>query len=278
MNNISEINQITTHFESYIDSAIKFGVKFILAVAILIVGMWLAKKITKSFRKVMIARDVEPSLSSFLSSLISIILKILVVVIVLTTVGIEMTSIVAILGAASLAIGMALSGTLQNFAGGVVILLFKPFKVGDFIETQSGFSGTIQDIFIFTTRMKTAENKIVYLPNGTLSNGVITNFNQEGVRRIDCTFGISYGNDVEKARKVLLDMLNKDERIHQEPVPIVYLSNLADSSVKILARFWADSSNVFPLQCDLNEKVYIEFGKHGLSFPFPQLDVHLNNG
>ena len=271
----TNINQFVDHFGDYIDSAIQFGTKLLLAVVILIIGLWLAKKFTKSFRKIMVAREVEPSLMSFLSSLISIILKILVVIIVLTTVGIEMTSIIAILGAASLAIGMALSGTLQNFAGGVIILLFKPFRVGDFIETQSGYSGTVMDIFIFTTCIKTAENKIVYLPNGTLSNGVITNSNQEGIRRVDCTFGIAYGDDVAKARKILSEMLINDERVHKDPVPEVFLTNLDESSVKILVRFWTASSHVFALQCDLNEKVYSEFNKSGLHFPFPQMEVHV---
>jgi small conductance mechanosensitive channel len=167
---------------------------------------------------------------------------------------------------------------MQNFAGGVVILLFKPFKVGDFIETQSGFSGTVQDIYIFTTRIKTIDNKTVYLPNGTLSNGVITNSNQEGIRRVDCTIGISYGNDVDKAREVILNLLNNDKRVHQNPAPAIFLSDLADSSVKILVRFWTNSEHILPLQYDLNEKVYTEFDKHGLTFPFPQMDVHLDSG
>jgi small conductance mechanosensitive channel len=255
---------------------IQYGLKLLLAIGILVVGFWLVNKIVKSFRKLMHARQVEPSLLSFLSSLISATLKILVVVIVLTTVGVEMTSIVAILGAMSLAVGMALSGTLQNFAGGVVILLFKPFKVGDFVETQSGYSGTVQSISIFTTALKTAENKIVYLPNGALSNGVITNVNEEGKRRIDCTFGIAYGDDVNKARQILMDLLDNDERVYKTPLPIVYLTSLADSSVNVLVRFWANSGDVFALQCDLNEKVYEEFTRQGLNFPFPQMDVHLS--
>ena len=271
----SSIDQIMAHFGDFINSSVHFGAKLLFAIVILIAGLWLAGKFTKSFRKIMLAREVDPSLISFLSSLVSVILKILVVIVVLATVGIEMTSIVAILGAASLAIGMALSGTLQNFAGGVVILLFKPFRVGDFIETQSGYSGTVQDIFIFTTCVRTAENKIVYLPNGTLSNGVITNCNREGIRRVDCTFGIAYGDDVARAREILTEMLKNDERVHKSPLPEVFLTQLDNSSVKILVRFWTDSSHVFALQCDLNEKVYSEFNKHGLKFPFPQMEVHV---
>lgn len=273
--NTIDFSTLSTHFDGLIDSSIHFGIKLLVAVGILIVGLWLVKKVTNAFRKVMKAKNVEPSLSGFLASFINIILKILVVIIVLTTVGVEMTSIIAILGAASLAIGMALSGTLQNFAGGIVILLFKPFKIGDFVETQSGYSGTIQEISIFTTKMKTTDNKIIYLPNGNLSNGVVVNYNQEGNRRVDCVYGISYGDNVTKAREILVDMLNKDERVHKNPAPVVYLTALADSSVNILVRFWTDSSSVFPVQFDLNEKVYTEFGGHGLNFPFPQMDVHL---
>ncbi|NDV70353.1 mechanosensitive ion channel family protein [Dysgonomonas sp. 25] len=275
MDNTLDLNQLTSRFDGLIDSSINFGIKLLIAVLILIIGLWIVKKVTNGFRKIMKKREVEASLSSFLASFINIVLKVLVVIIVLATVGVEMTSIIAILGAASLAIGMALSGTLQNFAGGIVILLFKPFKVGDFIETQSGYTGTVLDIFIFTTKMKTSDNKIIYLPNGSLSNGVIVNCNQEGIRRVDCVYGISYGDNVAKAREVVLNMLNNDERVHKDPAPVVYLTALADSSVNILVRFWTDSPNVFPVQFDLNEKIYNEFGNSGLSFPFPQVDVHL---
>lgn len=272
---ITDINKFASRFDSLIDTSIQFGIKLVIAVIILIIGLWVAQKLTNSLRKLMILKDIEPSLCSFLSSLSSIVLKILVIIIVLTTVGIEMTSIVAILGAASLAVGMALSGTLQNFAGGVVILLFKPFKVGDFIETQNGFSGTVTDIFIFTTRIKTIENKMIYMPNGALSNGVITNSNQAGTRRTDCTYGIAYGNDVEKARSILLDMLTNDERVHKDPAPVVLLSDLAPNSVNITVRYWADTSDALNVKFELNEKVYAEFRKQGFSFPFPQMDVHI---
>ena len=271
----TDFNHMIGIVQLFLESSVTFGIKILTGMIILIIGLWLAKRITHSFRKIMVSRKVEPSLQSFLVSLVSIILKILVIVIVLTTVGVEMTSIIAVLGAASLAIGMALSGTLQNFAGGVVILLFKPFKVDDFIETEKGYSGTVQEIFIFTTRLKTADNKIIYLPNGTLANGVITNYNQEGVRRADCSFSISYGNDMDTARNVLMDLLSKDTRILRNPEPVVFLQTLEDSSVKITARFWVNTSDLHPVQCDLNELVYNEFSKHGLQFPFPQMSIHL---
>ena len=271
----NDINHWIGVFQLFLESSVTFGIKLLTGIIILIMGLWLAKRITRSFQKIMVLRKVEPSLQSFLVSLVSIILKILVIVIVLTTVGVEMTSIIAVLGAASLAIGMALSGTLQNFAGGVVILLFKPFKVGDFIETEKGYSGTVMEIFIFTTRLKTVDNKIIYLPNGSLANGVITNYNQEGIRRADCSFAISYGNDMATARKVLLELLSKDVRIIRNPEPVVFLQTLEDSSVKITARFWVNTDVFHSVQCDLNETVYNEFSKHGLQFPFPQVSVHL---
>ena len=264
-------------FQLFLESSVTFGIKLLTGLLILIIGLWMAKRITHSFCKIMVLRKVESSLQSFLASLVSIILKILVIIIVLTTVGVEMTSIIAVLGAASLAIGMALSGTLQNFAGGVVILLFKPFKVGDFIETEKGYSGTVLEILIFTTRLKTVDNKIIYLPNGSLANGVITNYNQEGTRRADCSYAISYGNDMDTARNVILDLLNKDMRVIRNPEPVVFLQTLEDSSVNITARFWVNTSDFHSVQCDLNEMVYNEFSKHGLQFPFPQMSVHIKN-
>ena len=269
------MGRLEASLRSLADSAVHFGAKLVIAIIILIASLWLANRVTRSLRKIMVKRDVDPSLRSFLGSMVSIVFKVLVAVIVLATAGVQMTSIVAVLGAASLAVGMALSGTLQNFAGGIMILLFKPFRVGDFIEAQ-GNSGTVESISIFTTRIKTSENKVVYLPNGTLSNGSIINYNQDGKRRIDATFGIAYGDDVAKTRSVLLDILGKDERVYKDPAPVIYLTSLADSSVNVMARFWANSSDVFSLQCDLNERVYTEFTKQGLSFPFPQMDVHLD--
>jgi len=272
---ITDINHMINVFQLFLESAFQFGIKLLTGVVLLILGLGLTKKITHSFHKIMVSRRVEPSLLSFLTSLVSIGLKILVVVIVLTTIGVEMTSIIAVLGAASLAIGMALSGTLQNFAGGVVILLFKPFKVNDFIETEKGHTGTVLEIHIFTTKLKTVDNKIIYLPNGSLANGVITNYTQEGTRRADCFFSISYGNDMETARKVILDLLSKDTRIFRNPEPVVFLQTLANSSVEITARFWVNASDLQSVQCNLNELVYNEFSKHGLQFPFPQVKVHL---
>ena len=272
----TDFNHMFDVIRLFLASSVTFGIKLLTGIVLLLIGLWLEKRITNSFQKIMVTRKVEPSLLSFLTSLVSIVLKIFVVVIVLTTVGVEMTSIIAVLGAASLAIGMALSGTLQNFAGGVVILLLKPFKVNDFIETEKGYSGTVTDIQIFTTRLKTADNKIIYLPNGSLANGVITNCNQEGTRRVDCSYAISYGCDVEMARKIVLDLLHKDSRVLRRQIkPVVFVQTLDDNSVKITVRFWVLSDDFASVQTDLNESVYTEFGKHGLQYPFSLLRVHL---
>jgi small conductance mechanosensitive channel len=273
----TDFNHMIGIVQLFLESTIAFGIKLVTGIIILLIGLWLGNKITNSFRKIMVSRKVDQSLLSFLASLASIMLKILVVIIVLTTVGVEMTSIIAVLGAASLAIGMALSGTLQNFAGGVVILLFKPFQVDDFIETEKGYAGTVLEILIFTTRLKTADNKIIYLPNGSLANGVITNYNQEGTRRIDCSYTISYGSDLDTIRKVIVNLLNKDVRIIKNPEPVVFLQTLEDSSVKITVRFWVHTPDLHPVQCDLNEQIYIEFNKRGLPFPFPTMRIHIEN-
>lgn len=272
-----DMNQLSSKFDGFLDSSLHFGIKLLIAILIFVIGFWLAKKLTNSFRNLMIKKDIEPSLRTFLSSLINIILKGFVVIIGLATVGIEMTSIVAVLGAASLAVGMALSGTLQNFAGGVVILILKPFKVGDLIETASGHMGYVLSIMIFTTKMRTFDNRIIYLPNGPLANGVILNHMHESRRRVDLFFDISYGDDVQTARNVILAMLDKEADIHKEPAPLVRLRELNDSSIKIMARFWTDSKNYYRLRYEIREKVYNELPKHGLSFAFPQLDVHLEH-
>ena len=215
------------------------------------------------------------SLASFLTSFLSITFKVFVVVIILTTLGVQMTSIVAVLGAASLAVGMALSGTLQNVAGGMIILLFKPFRVGDAIITSDGKSGVVKKIMIFTTQMNTFDNQVLFLPNGTLANGVITNLSMGKKRRTDLTVGVSYGDDVEKARKLVLKILAKDERVLKDPAPVVLLSSLDDSAVTLTVRYWTLFDDLYVTQADVLETIYQEFPKNKLNFPFPQMDVHL---
>lgn len=253
----------------------EFGTRMIAALLIWWVGFWVAKKIVASLTFAMNARKVDPSLSSFTSSFLSITLKVFVVIIILTTLGVQMTSIVAVLGAASLAVGMALSGTLQNVAGGMIILLFKPFRVGDAIITSDGKSGFVKKIMIFTTQMNTFDNQVLFLPNGALANGVITNLSMGKNRRTDLTVGVSYGDDVEKARKLVLKILQKDKRVLKDPAPIVFLSSLDDSAVTINIRYWTSFDDLYTTQADVLETIYEEFPKNKLNFPFPQIDVHM---
>ena len=254
------------------DYAIKLGT----GIVILILGLWIASMITGAVKKLMEKRGFEPALQSFLGSMLGITLKVLVVISALGTLGIEMTSFVAILGAAGLAVGMALSGTLQNFAGGVMILIFKPFKVGDFIEAQ-GHAGVVKEIQIFNTILKTGDNKTIIIPNGGLSTGSMVNYSTEPRRRVDWVVGIGYGDDADKAKEVILGMLNDDSRILKDPAPFIAVKELADSSVNFVVRGWVESADYWGVFFDLNERVYKEFDKHGLNIPFPQMDVHLHN-
>lgn len=254
---------------------VKIGSNLIVAVLIFIVGFWLAKTLSKGVRKVLTKSNTDPGLISFLTSLTSITLKILVVVTGVTQLGIEMTSFVAILGAAGLAIGMAFSGTLSNFAGGVMILAFKPFRVGDFIQTQNE-SGTVKEILIFNTYLHTTDNKIIILPNGPVANGNIINYTKADKRRVDMNIGISYGDDYRVAREVLMRLINDDKRILLDPEPFVGLGQLADSSVNITLRVWTKTEDYWNVFFELNEKVYSEFPKNNLHFPFPQMDIHVN--
>ena len=252
-----------------------FGMKLIAAIAIWIIGFWVVKKITASINFGMQKHNVDPSLASFTMSFLSITLKVFVIIIILTTLGVQMTSIVAVLGAASLAVGMALSGTLQNVAGGMVILLFKPFRVGDTIVTADGKTGVVKKIMIFTTQMNTFDNQVLFLPNGALSNGVITNLSQGKNRRTDLTIAISYGDDVELARKTAMKILKADRRVLKDPAPDILLSSLDDSAVTITVRYWTTYANLLAVRADILETIYREFPKNKLHFPFPQMDVHL---
>lgn len=252
-----------------------FGMKLLAAIAIWIIGFWVVKKLVATIAYAMKSHNVDPSLGSFTVSFLSITLKVFVFVIILTTLGVQMTSIVAVLGAASLAIGMALSGMLQNVAGGMVILLFKPFRVGDAIVTQDGRTGIVKKIMIFTTQINTFDNQVLFLPNGALANGVITNLTMGEKRRTDLSVAISYGDDVEKARKLVLKILSKDKRVLKDPAPIVLLSSLDDSAVTLTVRYWTKFADLYATQADVLETIYKEFPNNKLNFPFPQIDVHV---
>lgn len=254
----------------------EFGVRLVGAIIVLIAGLWVAGKIGKAFRAQMEKRGFDPSLRGFLGSLVSILLKILIIISVLGMVGVQMTSFIAILGAAGLAIGMALSGTLQNFAGGILLLILKPFKSGDFIEAQ-GFLGTVNEIQVFNTVLTTPDNKKIIIPNGGLATGAATNFSAHETRRVEWVFGIAYGDNYEHAKKVLLRLIGEDQRVLPDPEPFIVLSKLNSSSVDITVRVWVKTSDFWSVFFDLNEKVYQSFEKEGLHIPFPQMDVHLRS-
>ena len=251
-----------------------YGLNLIKAIAVLVIGLWVAKIFAGLVKKVLGKSEVDSSLQGFLSSLVSILLKVMVYITALGMLGIEMTSFIAILGAAGLAVGLALSGTLQNFAGGVMILLFKPFKVGDYIDAQ-GHSGSVKEIQIFVTILTTPDNKTIIIPNGPLATGSLTNYSAQPRRRVDWTFGIGYGDDVDKAYEVLTKLINEDKRILEAPEPFMAVSELADSSVNITVRVWVEAADYWAVYFRMNEEVYKTFDKEGLSIPFPQRDVHI---
>lgn len=255
---------------------IAFGPRLLYAATVLIAGWWIIKFILRLLRKTLIKSNVEESLRRFLHSLVSVLLKVLLLFTVAEMIGIRTTSFIAIIGAASLAIGFALQGSLANFAGGVLILLFKPFRIGHFIEAQ-GFSGTVKEIQIFNTILRTPDNKIIYIPNGPLSGGSITNYSAEETRRVDMTFGIGYDDDIRKAKELLQQLIAADARILPDPAPQVVVGELADSSVNFKARAWCKSSDYWGIFFDMQEKVKLEFDRNGISIPFPQQDVHVHN-
>ena len=253
-----------------------YGLNLLGAIATLVVGLYVARLISSLVKSLMQRGHVDPSLRSFLTSLVSILLKVLIYISAISVLGVEMTSFVALLGAAGLAVGMALSGTLQNFAGGVMILMFKPYKVGDVIEAQ-GYVGTVNEIQIFVTILTTFDNKTILIPNGPLANGSLTNFSTQSTRRVDWTFGIAYGDDVDAAYAVIDRLIAADDRILKDPAPFRALHALADSSVNIVVRVWTRSENYWPVFFHMNEQVYKTFPKEGLTIPFPQRDVHIYN-
>lgn len=270
LNSIESLKLMVTGF------IVTYGMKIIAAAITLVIGLWVVRLIVRALAKVMERRNIDPSLRGFINSLTGITLKVMLVITVVGMVGIQMTSFVAILGAAGLAVGMALSGTLQNFAGGVMILIFKPFKVGDFVEAQ-GYTGTVSEIQIFITVLKTPDNKTIIIPNGGLSTGSLINYSTELSRRVDFSFGVAYGDDFDQAKELLLKLIKSDPRIMEYPEPFVALGSLADSSVNITVRVWVSSAEYWNVYFDMNEQVYKHFEKNGLHIPFPQLDVHMKN-
>ena len=260
--------------------ALQFGLKVLAALAIYFIGAWVIKRIKKLLGNIFERRKTDKAIASFTMSLVSISLTILLIILTVGTLGVNTTSLAAILAAGGMAIGMALSGTVQNFAGGIMLLVFKPFKAGDFIEAQ-GFSGTVSEVNIVSTKLTTTDNRVIVLPNGSLSSGTINNISQNPIRRLEWKIGVEYGSNIDQARKVILGILNADARVlHGKDAPDepnVKLSGLLDSSVEIQARCWVRTDDYWNLLWEVNELIYKELPKNGIDFPFPQLDVHLHN-
>jgi len=264
-----------TIYKEGVDLILFYGPKLVGAILVWIIGGIVIKTLVKGFEKLLNKRKIDDSLRPFLKGIVGSLLKVMLVISVLGMLGIEMTSFVAILGAAGLAVGMALSGTLQNFAGGVMILIFKPFKNGDVIDAQ-GHVGSVSEIQIFNTILKTPDNKTIIIPNGGLSNGSMVNYSAEEKRRVDWSFGIAYGDDTKKAKEVMLKLMNEDCRILTDPdAPFVAVSELGDSSVNFAVRAWVKGEDYWTVFFEMNEKIYNTFGKEGLNFPYPTMDVNV---
>jgi len=257
-----------------IDLMLAYIPKVILALIVLVIGLWFIGRLLKLMDGALERAGMDVSLASFLHSLAGMVLKVLLLISVASMIGIATTSFVAVLGAAGLAIGLALQGSLANFAGGVLILLFKPFRVGDYIEAQ-GVAGSVREIQIFSTLIHTPDNKVIIVPNGKLSNNVITNYSKESKRRIESIFSIGYQDDIETAKSIIKSLIDADPRIDTDPAPLIVVSELADSSVKLMVRVWANASDMSSVRYDMLEAVKNSFDTNGISIPFPRNDVRL---
>ncbi len=257
----------------WFDAICNFGLRVIIAIVVFFIGRWLIKKILHYIDKLLKKRAVSGLAISLLNSVFSALLYIALVMVIVGLFGVTSTSFAAILASMGLAVGMALSGQLQNLAGGIIILVTRPFSVGEFVEAQD-VMGTVVDITLFHTMLRTIDNKLIFVPNGSLSSGVISNYSCEALRRVDFTIGVEYGEDFEKVKTLLLELAKADSRIKTNPEPLVFLSELADSSVNISYRIWTESSLYWDVYFDFNAKVYAEFNKAGIGFPFPQLTIH----
>lgn len=271
-----QINGIGQYADKLIDNVMVWGPNFIGALIVLVVGLYLVKTVTRCLGSVLEARKLDPSLVPFVKHLTNIVLKILVIFSVMGMIGIQMTSFIALLGAAGLAFGLALSGTLQDFAGGVILLIFRPFNVGDFIEAQ-GCSGTVKEISIFTTILHSPDNRVLIIPNGPLATKELTNYSKEPTRRVDWKFGIAYGDDIENFKKAIHDFVSEDSRILNETATFIGLSELGDNSVNLAVRVWVKTPDYWDVFFDMNEKVYKRLKDYNLNIPFPQMDVHIHN-
>ena len=264
-----------------IDSAVAFGLKVIAAFVIYFIGAWLIKKIKKILTRIFEKRQTDEAIASFIQSIVSIAMTIMLIIITIGALGIDTTSIAALLAGGGMAIGMALNGTVQNFAGGIMIILFKPFKADDFVEV-GGYSGTVEEVSITSTKLRTTDNRIIIIPNGVISNGTINNYSQMPLRRLDLTVDVEYGTSAEKTCEAVSELIKADTRILTSSVegaadPFVALSALKDSSIQFVIRVWVKSEDYWNVNFDLIAKIYEELPKKGINFPYPKLDVNILN-
>ena len=259
---------------------INFGIKVLISLLIYFIGAWLIKKIRKMLHRLFEKRNTEKAIASFVESLTSIALMVILVIITVGTLGINTTSLAALLAAGGMAIGMALSGTVQNFAGGLMILVFKPFNAGDFIETENGYSGTVTDVNIFSTKLTTTDNRMIIIPNGTLSNGTVNNYSMNTMRRIEWLVGVEYGTSAEDVKAALKAIVDAEKRILYKETgapenPLIAVNALKDSAVEYVVRVWVKKEDYWPVFYMLNENIYTILPQKGINFPFPQMDIHL---
>ena len=257
------------------DKALEFGLKFLAAILIYLIGAWVIRRIRKWLTRRLQKRKAEETFSSFVISLTTITLTVVLIIIAVSTLGVNTTSLAALLASGGVAIGMALSGTMQNFAGGIIIMFLKPFRVGDIITTSDGKTGVVKKIMIFTTEIHTFDNQVILLPNGALSNSQITNLSMTETRRMDFTVSISYGDNIDTARKEILAILTADARVLHDPAPVVFVADLADSAVVLGVRYWTAAADCIPSRGDMIEQIYNKLPKKKIHFPFPQMDVHV---
>ena len=265
--------QLEKVIEQTIRAGIEAGKSILLALVIFLVGRFLIGLINKLAARMMERKHLDASIQSFLKRFINILLTILLLISVVSALGVNTTSFAALLASAGVAVGMALSGNLQNLAGGIIILLFKPYKVGDYVDAQ-GVSGTVKEIQIFHTILQTVDHKVIYVPNGALSSGSVVNYSLSEDRRIEWSIGVEYGTDAEKVKSTLLSIASADGRILQDPAPFIALSGLGESSVDFVLRAWVKNADYWDVYFDLNRQIYEVFGQKGISFPFPQMVVH----
>lgn len=247
----------------------------IMALLIFFIGKWLANLLTKGFKKVLKKAKVEKILIDFLAGIVKTVLFIFVVIAALSELGVQTTSMIALIGAAGLAVGLALKDSLQNFASGVMLIIFRPFKTGDYVDA-GGASGTVEKIAIFSTTMKTPDNKEIIIPNGNIYGDKIVNYSARPTRRVDMVFGIGYDDDLKKAKTILMQLMDEDPRILKDPAPVVAVSELADSSVNFIVRPWVNAADYWALYWDMHERVKLKFDEEGISIPYPQMDLHMD--